>query len=172
MSSVTSQADILIHLMLTELKCTPLYNASLDLVPIKIQVAKINPILLAQLSNQLLDVASPLGLMIPLIVQNVQTVLKDDQVTLADAPAVMNILSGMYHAIGSIDQVNVSSAQLIDVVTDIVSIILSMIIVDPIKLKNLTAFVESCAVLIKFEMPSKGFFESLSAICVPNCLKK
>jgi hypothetical protein len=68
----------------------------------------------------------------------------------------------MYDAIGNIDQFNVSCEQLVDVTTYIVSIILSMIISDAQKLKIVSSFVESSALLVKFAMPEKKWYAKYS----------
>ena len=158
-STSTSQSDILLHLILNELEASSLFNKSLDLTPIKVLIAKINPVILSQLSSQLSDEKSKLGQMISLIISNVQTILKNNEMTIADGPVFLKIIKELYAAVGDLSEISITSNQLVDVTTEIVIIVLSMCISDQTKLNNIIALVNEASSLVKFIMPSKTFLQ-------------
>jgi len=148
----TSQSDILLQLLISQIKTTPLYNPNLDLTQVKMMIAGINPLILAQLS-QMVGLYSPLGSMIGLIVDNVQQMMKNPELSITEIPSFLENLKEMYLAVSCLKNVKISTSDLVDVTTDIINIVLCMTVSDETKLKNLTAFIKASSLLVKFELP-------------------
>ena len=160
--SSTSPSDVLLHLILTELKKTPFYNVNVPLDSIKVQLAKINPMILGQLTTDLgVSGSGPLAQMVQTITDAVKTLLNNGRITLDDAPAFMGIINKVYDDVGQISGVSVQVDQLVDVTKDVIEIVLTLVVLDPASLKNLIDLAGAAAALIKFVMPSQSFWDKL-----------
>jgi len=148
----TSQSDILLHLLLNEIKT----QASLDLTPIKILVAKINPIVLSQLSKSAME-NSPLCSMVQIIVENLKKIVNDaGRVDLNDTPKVLDTLKVIFKCVGELSDVNISAEQLVEVSSSIIIIVLNILMNDPHNIGQVSEMVSVVANLVNFAMPVKS----------------
>jgi len=87
------------------------------------------------------------------IIANVNDIVSDGKITVEDIPQIINVLKGLYESVSSIKTISISGDELVDAVTELLIIILTMAIKSPSQLSNLTGIIQVVSGLVKFVMP-------------------
>jgi hypothetical protein len=150
---IQSPTDLLISLVVNELKTTSLGQDSLDMTSLKIKidsiVSKLDPKTLDTVNSYLTNDKS----IVTICVTNLEKILKDGKLDLNDYAYFLDILKNIYIKVKAlqVSTITIDSDTVVDLCSVILNVILAVVVPDA-NLPGLLAITNTVSEMIKFSM--------------------